>query len=132
MNEIKTRVLLIDDEKTEINPAVFTVTQVATLLQLSRSSVYRLVAKGLLPRLAGIRAIRVPREGLDEYLVGRKNMSVRIPDCVTALYRPGNPQKRGKGREADPNRHGLFRGIRGPQKGAQGRKKDKGPNKYGF
>lgn len=132
MNGIKTPALLTDDETPEINSAAFTVTQVATLLQLSRQSVYRLVKKGLLPRLPGLRCIRVPREGFYEYLAKKQKVAVQISASGESFSRPESPKKGNKSREADPNRHGLFGGTRGPQAGTQGRKKDKDPFRYGF
>jgi excisionase family DNA binding protein len=47
---------------------LLTVAQVAVLMQLSRSSVYRLVATGRLPRVQIGRAARVPESAVDELL----------------------------------------------------------------
>ena len=103
--------------------AALTVQELTKALQISPQSVYRLVKRGLLPRLPGLRCIRVPREGLDGYLAAQKGLAVSIPggrgsvcqggvsDPQRGPQRPGSAQKRSKGGEAlDPNRHGLTGG----------------------
>ncbi|MBI5800163.1 MAG: helix-turn-helix domain-containing protein [Verrucomicrobia bacterium] len=48
--------------------ATLTIEEVMCALQLSRSSILRLLAKGSLRRVARIRAVRITRRSLDEYL----------------------------------------------------------------
>ena len=62
-------------------PETLTVEQVSLALQVSPASVYRLVSRGILPRLPGLRCIRVPRGGLDEYLQGRRGLALYGISC---------------------------------------------------
>lgn len=98
-----------------------TIPDLEKILRLSRASVYRLVASGKLPRLTGIRCIRVSRWALNVYLAGRQGLAVRVPGsegpvhevrvCHQAggLGRTRGPQKRVEAGQ-DPNRHGLAGG----------------------
>lgn len=52
-------------------PQVLRLDQVAELLQLSPKTVYRLVARGKLRRVAGIRHVRVTSKAIEEYLDGK-------------------------------------------------------------
>lgn len=99
----------------EVNGEVLTVPEIAALLKLSRQSIYRLVKKGLLPRLVGIRAIRVPRDGLDEYLARRQAVQVPAQRPVFSQYRTSRAQKRTD--DKDPNRHGLLNPITPQRRG---------------
>ena len=94
---------------------VLTVAEIAALLKLSRQSIYRLVRKGLLPRLTGIRGIRVPRDGLDEYLSRRQTVQVPVSKPVFSQYRRSRAQKRTD--DKDPNRHGLLGPIISQRRG---------------
>jgi excisionase family DNA binding protein len=57
-------------EKTE--PEAYTLNEVMEKLQLSRSSVYRLIARGQLKQLRGMSVVRVSRRSLHEYLSSSK------------------------------------------------------------
>lgn len=47
---------------------MLSVAQVAVAMRLSRTSVYRLIEAGRLPRVRVGRAVRVPEAAVDEYL----------------------------------------------------------------
>jgi len=53
---------------TDDTSATLTIEEVMCALQLSRSSILRLLAKGSLRRVPRIRAVRITRRSLDEYL----------------------------------------------------------------
>jgi len=55
---------------------VYTVQEVADLLQLSTSTVKRLVQGGYLPRLQGIKNIRIPVSGVQAYVDGYNSSCV--------------------------------------------------------
>lgn len=99
-----------------------TISDLQKALNLSKASCYRLVKRGILPRLPGLRCIRVSRVVLDEYLQRGQGLSVRVPGQESAVHQkrvqdqkrsPGrarSPQKRGQADQQDPNRHGLAGG----------------------
>lgn len=64
------RATLHDVEKSERE--AFTVNEVREKLQLSRSSVYRLIASGRLSQLRGVGAVRITRKSLNQFLSSSK------------------------------------------------------------
>lgn len=52
---------------------VLSLQQVCEILQVGPKTVYRLVARGKLRRVAGIRHVRITRKALDEFLAGEVN-----------------------------------------------------------
>lgn len=105
-----------------MTPETLTLDDLTLALNLSKASVYRLIKKGLLRRCPGIRAVRVPRVSLDEYLENSVRLALpvyapaqgvqqkRVQDQSRGPGRGGQSQKRvKKGFEGqDQNRHGLF------------------------
>jgi excisionase family DNA binding protein len=55
-------------DTTPVLPAYLTVTEVARMLRLSRSTTYALVRRGQLPAIRVGDSIRVPVAALEEYL----------------------------------------------------------------
>lgn len=51
-----------------IEPAVYRVPEVATLLRVSRAAVYRKIASGEIPSIRFGRSVRVPRRWVDAQL----------------------------------------------------------------
>ena len=49
---------------------VLTLQQVCEVLQVGPKTVYRLVARGKIRRVAGIRHVRITRKALEEFLAG--------------------------------------------------------------
>lgn len=70
---------------------VYTVPDVAALLQVSPATVYRLVGCGDLDAVYVGRCVRIPRLALEHYLVSRENPPHRKPKKNAAEPPPANP-----------------------------------------
>ena len=55
---------------------VYTVTELETLLKLSRNHVYELIRRGALRKLSGTHRVLVSRRALDDYLAGRADPQI--------------------------------------------------------
>lgn len=61
----------ITEDSTANQPLLLRATEVATLLSLSRSKVFELMASGELPSVHIGRAVRVPRVALERWIADR-------------------------------------------------------------
>jgi len=58
-----------------IDERVLTPTEVGRILRVSEVTVRRMVARGVLPRVAGIRVVLIPRDAVERLLGGPVNLS---------------------------------------------------------
>ena len=65
------------------DPLLLTVEQAAKLLQISRYLAYDLIAQGKLPHVRLGRIIRVPRHGLEQWILRQAGVPVAPPEAVS-------------------------------------------------
>ena len=64
------------------DPAVLTPLEVSRILRVSDVTVRRMISRGILPRIAGVRIVLIPRSALDRLLEGTYEQAEGYNECA--------------------------------------------------